>query len=275
MATPKQKPQVIFLILGILLLIISFLLVRGANPSETVKFWSTAIQNISFIILTVVIVDVLWQVLGGEPISESLRVLGATLAEMRSAVLLLQDSKETGLHRMFAVSGAWGSHREWMQRLKDSKSSVDLVGYSLHVWTRGENFEEVVKALVKAGVKVRILIMDDTNPNLGALVNAAQIASVSHSAVVEEIKVAKRTFKGIADSFTGTTPSGSYEFRVLKTGLVVSQICRTDSQLTAVQYLYSVVASRSPLVDVRGTDSALFKVYMNEFENLWLLGVAA
>jgi hypothetical protein len=93
------------------------------------------------------------------------------------------------------------------------------------------------------------------------------------SAVSEEIKAAKRTFKSIADSLNGANPTGSFEFRVLKKGLVVTQLCRTDSQLTSVQYLYYAVASRNPLVEVRGTDSELFKVYMNEFENLWKLGV--
>ena len=273
MATSKQKPQIVFFLLGVLLLVISYLLAIEANPSESVKFWSAAIQNIAFIILTIVIVDFLWQVVGGEPVSETLKTLAAMLSELRSAVQLLNDSKETGLHRMLAVSGAWGSHQQWMQRLKDSKERVDLMGYTLHVWTRGENFESVMQSAIKSGVHVRVLIMDDTNPNLAAFVNAEQIASISVSAVTEEIKTAKLTFKGIADSLNGLTPAGSFEFRVLKKGLVVTQICRTDSLLTAVQYLYYAVASRNPLVEVRGTDSELFKVYMNEFENLWKLGV--
>src|SRR6185503_10059094 len=251
----------------------SFLLATGEQPSEKIKFWSSAIQNIAFIILTIVIVDFLWQVVGGEPVSETIKTLGRTLSEMRNAVMLLQDSKETGLHRIFSVSGAFGSHREWMSRLKDSKNNVDLMGYTLHVWTRGQDFEQQIITIVRAGVKVRILIMDETNPNLGSLMNLDQIASISLNSVIEEIKVAKRTFKSIADAVQGTISAGSFEFRVLKKGLVVTQVCRTDSHLTAVQYLYSVVASRSPLIEVRSTESELFKMYMNEFESLWKLGV--
>ena len=218
----KQRPQIIFLLIGLLLFVISYLLSTGQQPSEGIKFWSSVIQNISFIILTVVIMNSLWELLGGEPINLTLNELGRTLSEMRGAVLLLQDSKDTGLHRLFSVSGAWGTHREWMQRLKGSRNTVDLMGYTLHVWTRGENFEDEMRAIVKSGVKVRVLIMGETNRSLSAFVNSDQIASISLNSVVEEIKVAKRTFKSIADSLQAANLTGfathSYSVPVLSSG---------------------------------------------------------
>lgn len=273
MSESKLKPNLIFIIFGILLLVITFLLAKYVPlpQSETIKFLINTFQNIAFIVLTIVIVDFLWQVVGGEPIRETLKALSNTLSQLRSSVLLLEDSKKTGLHRLFSVSGALGSHREWMNRLKESKTIVDLMGYSLHVWTKGENFEQEMVALVEKGVHVRVLIMDEENPNLSSLVNEEQILSISVSSVKERIKDTKKTFKAIADILKGKKALGSYEFRVLKKGLVVTQICRTDSHLTSVQYLYSVVGSRSPLIDVRGVDTELFQVYVNEFECLWKL----
>lgn len=269
----KRTPQIVFFILGVLMLVIAFLLTTLIqSPSENTKFWTDSIKTIAFIILTIVIVDFLWQIIGGEPVRETLKVLAATLADMRSSVSLLEDSKKTGLYRLFSVSGALGSHRDWMQRLKESRSQIDLLGYTLHVWTRGENFEREMVSLVKAGVKTRVLIMDENNPNLKSLVNEYQISSISITSVQEEIKVAKKTFKSIASALENENPQGTFEFRTLKEGLVVSQLCRTDSHLTAVQYLYSVVASRSPLIDVRGSDTELFQIYMSEFESLWNLG---
>ncbi len=270
MKQPTRTPQIVFLLLGGLLLVIAYLLATLiVNPSESTKFWTSSLQNIAFIILTIVIIDFLWQIIGGEPVRETLTALAATLSEMRSSVVLLEDSKKTGLHRLFSVSGALGSHREWMERLKRSRSHVDLLGYTLHVWTRGENFEQEMVSMVKAGVHARILIMDETNSNLSSFVNEPQISSISVDAVQAEIGVAKKAFMSIAATLENETLLGSYEFRTLKEGLVVCQICRTDSRLTAVQYLYSVVASRSPLVDVRGADTELFQVYMEEFETLW------
>jgi hypothetical protein len=275
MKQPSRTPQIVFLLLGLLLLVIAYLLATLiSSPSESTKFWTGSIQNIAFIVLTIVIVDFLWQIIGGEPVRETLKALSETLTEMRSSVVLLEDSKKTGIHRLFSVSGAFGSNREWMDRLKQARSNVDLLGYTLHVWTRGEYFEQEMIALVKAGVHVRILIMDEANPNLPSLVNEKQISSISVMAVKAEIGVAKNAFISIASTLGSQSPLGSFEFRTLKEGLIVSQICRTDSRLTAVQYLYSVVASRSPLVDVRGSDSELFKVYLHEFDSLWQLGTA-
>jgi hypothetical protein len=275
MKQPTRTPQIVFLLLGGLLLFIAYLLATLiTNPTESEKFWTNSIQNIAFIILTIVIVDFLWQIIGGEPVRETLNTLAATLSEMRASVVLLEDSKKTGLHRLFSVSGALGSHREWMDRLKQTRAKVDLLGYTLHVWTRGENFEQEMIALVKAGVHVRILIMDETNPNLHSLVNENQISSISVTSVKAEIGVAKNAFLTIATELENQSPLGSFELRTLKEDLIVSQICRTDSRLTAVQYLYSVVASRSPLIDVRGMDTELFQVYMDEFDALWDLGTA-
>ena len=255
------------------MLLIAYLLsTLVPQPSDTVKFWASTIQNLAFIVLTVVIVDFLWQIVGGEPIRKTLGALAATLTEMRTSVALLEDSRKTGVQRLYSASGAAGTHRDWMKRLKEARKNVDLLGYTLHVWNKGENFENEMISLVKSGAKVRVLIMDETNPNLGSLVNEEQINSISLTSVQEEIKVAKRVFLSISAEHNKSQYSGSYEFRTLRRGLVVSQICRTDADLTAVQYLYSVGAARSPLVFVNGLDTELFKVYMNEFEHLWELG---
>lgn len=229
-------------------------------------------QDIGIVVLTVVIVDLLWNVLGGEPISKALKMLGDTLSEIRSSVKLLEDSKRNGLERVFSVSGALGSHAHWMNRLKSARSNIDLMGYSLHVWTRGENFEDEIVKSVHAGVNVRILIMDDNNDDMEALLNIEQIKSISVAAVKEELRVTRNAFSSISDRLASSDVAGTFEFRTLKNGLIVCQLCRTDSELTMVQYLFSEVASRSPLLVIRGQDTQLFEIYMREFERLWELG---
>ena len=106
MTTSKRRPQIIFFIVGALLLLLtSYILIEagGTQPSEGLKFWSGALLNLAFVLLTVVVVDFLWGVLGGEPISETLAALGNTLTEMRSSVSLLRDSKTSGLERISAI----------------------------------------------------------------------------------------------------------------------------------------------------------------------------
>jgi hypothetical protein len=267
-------PYVWFTIVGVLLVAISFLLIylAGGNPSEAYKLWVGTFQLVGFAFLTVVIVGFAWSFLGGEPVENAVIGLGVTIQELRTAVVLLQESKETGLTRILALSGDLESHAWWTDRLQKTQKKIDLMGYSLHVWTKGERFEDLMVAQVKAGVDVRVLIMDETNPHLDALINEAQIRAISRNVVVEEIKVARKVFEEIASKVKSMGGNGSYALRTLKRGLVVTQICRTDSQLTAVQYLYSGVASRSPLLEVRGEESKLFGVFTNEFDRLWDLG---
>ncbi|MEW6369241.1 MAG: hypothetical protein AB1714_31865 [Acidobacteriota bacterium] len=158
-----------------------------------------------------------------------------------------------------------------MSRLKAARKKVDLMGFSLHVWTRGENFESELLSLVEHGVQVRILIMGENNPHLESILNVEQIPSISTAAVREELRVAQRVFGRIGEEARRLRLAGSYDFRTLNRGLILCQLCRTDSRLTMVQYLFSEVASRTPLLEVIGDDAALYRVYMNEFESLWRL----
>lgn len=269
MNNPIKRPQLIFLIIGFLLLVVAFLITTDQEQPKAIQFLGSASQDLAFIILTIVVVDFLWTILGGEPINQVLEKLTDTLREMRSSVKLLEESKSTGLEQVYAVSGAIGSHSYWMNRLSSAKEKIDLMGYSLHVWTRGENFENVVVRLAHSGVKIRVLIMDENNENLEALINSRQISSVSIAAAREEVRVARKVFDDISHSLEATQSHANFEFRTLKNGMIVCQLCRTDSELTMVQYLYSVVASRSPLMLIRGRDTQLFDVYSKEFDHLW------
>jgi hypothetical protein len=264
-----KRPQLVFFIIGFLLLVVAFLISTSEERSGVIRFLGSASQDLAFIILTIVVVDFLWAILGGEPINQVLKMLTDTLREMRASVKLLEESKTTGLEQIYAVSGALGSHSYWMSRLASAKEKIDLMGYSLHVWTRGENFENVVVKLAQSGVKIRVLTMDENNEDLESLINSRQISSVSTAAAREEVRVVRKVFVDISNYLKGTQSSGNFEFRTLKKGVIVCQLCRTDSELTMVQYLYSVVASRSPVMLIRGQDTQLFDVYSREFERLW------
>jgi hypothetical protein len=269
MTNPIKRPQWIFFVIGFLLLIVAFLISTSEQQSGVIRFLGSASQDLAFIILTIVVVDFLWAILGGEPINQVLTILTDTLREMRASVKLLEESKTTGLEQVYSVSGALGSHSYWMSRLASAKEKIELMGYSLHVWTRGDNFENVVIRLAQGGVKIRVLIMDENNKDLESLINSRQITSVSTAAAREEVRVAQKVFVAISNHLKGTQSPENFEFRTLKKGLIVCQLCRTDSELTMVQYLYSVVASRSPLMLIRGQDTQLFDVYSKEFERLW------
>lgn len=231
------------------------------------SFLSGALSNIGFILLTVVIVNFFWEINGGEPIA-------AILNEFRSSVRLLNDSHTSGIERLIPISGEFGSHGDWMIRLRSAKKEVNLMGYSLHVWTRGDRFQEEVERLVVNGVRFRVMIMDEENPHLHSIMNDSQITHISLDQLKDEILIVKKVFDSIDSkliSLPSGTVRGSLEFRTIRKGVALCQICRTDNEMTVINYMYSVIASHSPLILIRGSDSHLFSAYLREFDGLWEL----
>lgn len=271
MKEQSWKALVVFFIVGGLLLLVALLL---SDPSKRREFWITVLQNVALIALTVVLVEVLWSLIGKEPVRTAVGDLQVTLTELRQSVQLLDDSHHSGLRRIYATSGAAGSNEDWMNRLRDSSKAIDLMGYTLHVWTKGSHFEETLADLASSGVRIRILIMDEDNPHLEAFVNHWQIPGLTMESVTAELKAARGAFKTIAERVNSVKPPGALEFRVVKQGLISTQIVRTDSRITAVQYLFHAVASRSPLIDVFGENSSLFQCYSEEFNSMWKLSIA-
>ena len=259
-----RKPNRIFLIIGLLLLALAVATGYKQGSFSWWGFTSNALLNIAFVLLTVVIVDYLWGAMGGEPISN-------LIGQLRSSTELIEDAFNSGGRRLLHASGTFGDHGKWMARLRRAESKLDLMGYTLHVWSKGEGFEGQRVKLIDRGVRCRVLIMAPENPHYDAVVNE-EIGGVTKTATAGESSGAQQLFQRIADKVKNLkTPKGSFEFRQAIRGTVLCQICRVDDEMTVIQYLYSAVASVTPMVVVRGTESGLFKVYSEEFESLWTL----
>jgi hypothetical protein len=257
------KPTAIFFIIGILLMVCSLLVRLRANFSW-VEYFSALLNDFSFVLLTVVILDFFWNILGGDPLVEQLKKIEGSLT-------LLQDSSKAGLIRIFYASGGFSSHQDWMERLLKVNKSLDLMGYTLFVWGRGEGFQQKIIDLVKRGVVVRILIMDPNNPFYNAIINDA-IPGNTEAATRGESSGAINLFENLRAQITsihGNEKLGSFEFRLVKKGIVLCQICRTDNCLTAISYLYSENASRTPLIEAEQKETGLFDIYQTEFDRLW------
>ena len=270
------RPSIIFLIIGFLLLLISYLV--RPHSSQDDAFLSNALSQTAFVVLTVTIVNFLWTLLGGDPLSNKLHSLGNSIQSfddnMQRYINLLSDSRTTGVTRLLAVSGDFGTQGAWIRRLVAAEKHIDLMGYTLYVWTKGEKFEEEVFKLVQGGVKVRILIMDEKNTLLESFINVEQISGLSTDYVRAEIVQVQKVFEDIGkkiQNMTSTNILGSFEVRKIRKGVVACQICRIDAEMAVVDYLYSEVASRSPLLLIQGNELKMFQAYQKEFDSLWEL----
>lgn len=245
------------------------------NNIKNKDYWTFAWDvtgDIAIIILTIVLVKILLDTLGGDPVQNSIKDLNLTLSDLRRSTKLLEDSKKTGLDRIYSQSGSFGTHETWMSLLTSINEKADIMGFSLLVWSKGNNFEEELVNLVQKGKHIRILTMDSDNKDLSALMNFDQIKALSEERIESEIKNFGVLMSEVQSKISNlNNVKGSFEYRTLKNGLIVSQVSIFDNVLLMNQYLYSCVASLSPLMKIEGRNTGLFKVYSNEFERIWEL----
>src|SRR6266567_2350888 len=249
----------IFLIIGALLLALAFFL-------QTNAFLSSAFFNAAFVMLAVVILNLLWALLGGEPVSNAIE-------QLKESFQILKQSNETGVVGL-SLSGKF-SRNEWGERLRNSQQQVDLMGYTLLTWIKTTNFENEVLKLVQKGVRIRILILDEINPHFDSFINS-HLAGTSIERTRSELKDARKAFENIIQEVQATQTAnspGDFELRTAKEGLITCNICRTDSTMIVVSYMYWQKAVTSPLLLILQSQEEpnLFQAYQEEFDRLWEL----
>ena len=258
------RATIIFLLFGVLLFVISYLLqVLQANA-----FLSSAFFNAAFVILTVVILNVLWALLGGEPVANAIEKLTGSLQQ---SFQIIKESSATGVVGL-SVSGKF-SPDAWAERLRNSRQQVDLMGYTLITWINTPHFENNVLKLVQKGVKIRILILDETNPHFDSFINS-HLAGTSIERTRSELKDAREAFENIRQKVQMSktaNSSGDFELRTAREGVITCNICRTDDNMIVVSYMYWQQVATSPLLLILQSqeESNLFQAYQEEFDHLW------
>ncbi len=268
----QVRASVIFLLIGALLLLIAFLLQRDG-------FFSSILFNMAFVVLTVVILNFLWNLLGGEPVVNSLEQLTGSLQhsfqrvddKLQQSFQIIQDSHLTGLIAI-STNGTL-TRTQWLERLRNAQQCIDLMGYTLLRWGKTPRFSEEVLKLVQRDVKIRVLIMDETNSHFDCFINE-DIAGSTIDQTRQQLVVAQKVFESLQHKIQAANYAnslGSFELRTVKKGLITCNVCRTDTQMTVVNYLYWQQTTNSPLMLLQQNSDQvnLFQVYQDEFDQLW------
>ncbi|GHV28535.1 hypothetical protein FACS18948_7350 [Clostridia bacterium] len=254
----KNRQIITIGVIGFLILIASFIFVDASTFAWN-NWLNRILTSISLILITIVVIDLVWNLLGGDP-QEKL------MEKLNNSVNLLAHSKDSGLVDFCTVSGSFAKHTDWIKMLIDTKHELDLMGYSLRSWTYGENFSGEIIRLAKRNVKIRIMIMDENNQNLEAM-NNPNIYSYSTAQLKEEIISFEKIFQKI-NADLKSFPNKP-KFKKVNKGVITAQLCRFDSRIVVTPYLYSVQTSESPLYLVDGKATDLYQKYTKEFDSLW------
>lgn len=154
------------------------------------------------------------------------------------------------------------------------------MGYTLFSWIKTTHFEEEILKLVRKGVEIRILIMDEDNPNFGSFINDDLVAT-SIERTKTELKHAMKVFESTLQKVQSMKNQdsqqdsfGDFQLRTVRKGLITCNMCRTDTETTVITYLYCQQAGNSPLFTIsqnNNEESNLFQTYQEEFNQLWEL----
>src|ERR1044072_8909180 len=226
--TRRVRPTWIFAVLGLLLSVIAALVTSKSSK----EFLGDALLTLAFVLLTVVVIQLLWGALGGEPIETA-------LDNLRDANTLLEQSWRTGLRGVVPISNDLCTYEGWMKLLRGAKSDVDLMGYTLMIWTQGHGFEDAVIALVRSGRSFRVLVMDDGHPQFaGSLEPGGLPLPTSKESTIANLQTALNAFGSIQRKLEREGDvSGGFEMRKVKRGTNKCHLCRIDERMLVVHYL--------------------------------------
>ena len=254
----NKKRNIIIGLVGFLLLIIAGFL-KGDNISTRMFLYDICL-NSSFILITVVVLSFIWDLLGGEPIENLLNMLW-------KSVILLKNSKETGLSDIYTNSGVV-FNKSATDFWKSGKKNIDIMTYSMTLPLLVPEFEETIRKLLKKGVKIRILTMDYNNPYFQSIIDP-HLKTHSQETVIQYVKSAETIFKKLAKEKIIYNYKGTVEFCKVKDGLILSLITKADDKMMVIPYMYTCNTQDNPLLIIEGENSSLYQKYMSEFNELW------
>jgi hypothetical protein len=142
-----------------------------------------------------------------------------------------------------------------------------IMGVSLKVWA-SQDGKRVLTNLVQRGIPVRVLIMNPTNPGLDAIINA--------KLPTERSDTTKSDIQGMEEYFRNITKldtTGAFQVRTLEKGMLHFQLILTEKTVLVLQYMFCCGAQDSPLQLIPAR-SELYRVFYQEFEELWIMNEA-
>ena len=113
-------------------------------------FTSEILLQIGLVIGTIVLVDWLWGLVGGEP-------LAAQIDELKSLYELQRDADRTGLAGIY-LRGNELNVSYWEKQILECKSNIDMVAETAFEISEQVRLMNAIVDRIKHGVKVRILI---------------------------------------------------------------------------------------------------------------------
>lgn len=150
-----------------------------------------------------------------------------------------------------------------LNMMREAKVRIDMMGIANMAFALHPDAIEAVRAKSGSGVEIRILQCAPTNPGLGSLMNARDLAHIN--AVKNEIEAAAEAWKRFVD-MPDLDLAITLRRAQMKLPLVSALI--TDGGVVATPYLSSRVTAESPTL-VANAGSGYHRTMQAEFDLVW------
>ena len=237
------------------------------------QFASLILASIGTTIISIVLVNFLWEQSGGEPVLRALEML-------RSSSQIVNDSMDTGIFNLYEHRRAI-DYQKLNSKIADARN-VFVLSLVFKV-TQSLQIKQSIIKCVGSGGRVRIVVSDpggremehgDTDvPAPLRLRMIAEKDTENHrmSAEIVDTLDFLMDLKSDLSEREGAQKAARFEVRVLSSHVIYFSLLGIDEEVLVTTYSNKHRGLDSPTMTVRRTSSprALYGFYRDEFDYLW------
>lgn len=269
---PYRTKVAFFLLLGVLAALLA------SRLEEDPRFWSETLKQLSIVFIMVAVLQLVWDFLGGEPVSKKLELveqrMSKKLESVEHRISRLSDLLDEGL----GIDRVWSTRREWQEDGDDGLSEwrrrvcqakrVEVMSNTFwNNWFKEDGFVAAFcEALERPDVNVRLLLYDPASPAAHLRERDEEWEAVAHEMTLEitrtlgRIERVRRQQPGLGDRL---------ELRLTTENIQVAQIIRADDRMLVALYLSGRSGGHSPTLQLTGPATKFFGTYHDQFELMW------
>jgi hypothetical protein len=222
-------------------------------------------QNLGLATLAVLIVDLIWRLVGGNPVDVGIATLDQRIRELVATTRVIDQASRVGITDLYVRQGDFGTQDTWENLLRTARKNIDVMARTAFGWSKSHLLQEILAERVTQGVSVRWLMMSRDNQYLRLLEEEdSPSSSLLDGKLVAMERAITKARLSLSLALQDKLQLRSYSHVPLYCAFV-----RVDERWYVTQYLFSRSSDECPLICIRGEESNWGGVYADEFEFIW------
>jgi hypothetical protein len=217
------------------------------------------LKDVGVIVGTLVLIDILWGAVGGDPLSQQ-------IAALAQASRITVDANSTGLHRVHASAREMGAEN-WVHLIQQARHRIDIVGYTLYDFMEKKAVRDALLEEARRGAIVNVLLSNPESPAL-----AQNVDPHKRDTMRQQMSTSLWKLKEMRRALPPELKKNFSIRSVVDKGVLDVGMRRFDNVMYIVHYSYSLSTPDTPVYVIKDENKPLFRTYMRCFDELFGLG---